>query len=186
MKGGKGVNALHEEYNGYTIEDIEALPEGTRAELIDGHIYYMSAPSLEHQMLSASLHAEIYNYIKSHNGSCRALAAPFAVYLNADNSVYLEPDISVICDKDKLSKRGCYGAPDWVIEIVSPSTGKLDYGKKLFLYRTAGVKEYWIVDPKDSSVMVFDFMTDETEKFSFDEEIKGKLFKDFAIKIEIM
>ncbi|MDE5589145.1 MAG: Uma2 family endonuclease [Acetatifactor sp.] len=73
--------------------------------------------------------------------------APYAVFLNADETNYVEPDISVICDKSKLDERGCNGAPDWIIEVVSPSTERMDYGIKLFKYRSAGVREYWIVNP---------------------------------------
>ena len=80
---------------------------------------------------------------------------PFAVFLNADNDIYLEPDISVICDKNKLTDEGCKGASDWIIEIVSSSSRSMDYNKKLFRYRAAGVREYWIVDPTKRLIMVF-------------------------------
>ena len=80
-------------------------------------------------------------------GECEVYAAPFAVFLNKDDHNYIEPDISVICDKNKLDDRGCNGSPDWVIEITSPSDPQRDYGIKLFKYRTAGVREYWIINP---------------------------------------
>lgn len=103
---------------GYTIEDIYALPEGTRAELIDGKIYYMAPPNTKHQRISGFLHSKIYQYISNHNGTCETFTAPFAVFLSEDNKNYVEPDISVICDKNKLTDKGCVGAPDWIIEIV--------------------------------------------------------------------
>ena len=106
----------------YTIEDIYALPDGERAELIDGHIYYMAPPSYKHQKLVMELSAIIRNYIKQHKGTCEVLPAPFAVYLDEINNTYVEPDISVICDPNKLDDKGCKGAPDWIIEIVSPFT----------------------------------------------------------------
>ena len=90
----------------YTIDDIYALPDGERAELIDGKIYYMAPPSWSHQRISSYLHNEIYNYVKRKNGECEVLAAPFAVFLNEDDINYVEPDISVICDQTKLDEKG--------------------------------------------------------------------------------
>lgn len=106
----------------YTIEDIYALPEGQRAELIDGRIYNMAPPNTIHQKISWKLHQAIGNYISSRHGNCDVYAAPFAVFLNKDDRNYVEPDISVICDKSKMNDKGCVEAPDWIIEIVSPST----------------------------------------------------------------
>ena len=151
----------------HTIEDIYALPDGERAELIDGQIYDMAPPSRTHQRISSYLHNEIYNHIKKNGGSCEVYAAPFAVFLNEDDTTYLEPDISVICDSSKLDERGCQGAPDWVIEIVSPGSKQMDYFKKLFLYRNAGVREYWIVDPTKKHVIVYKFEQEIMEQYSF-------------------
>jgi len=95
------------ENRSYTIDDIESLPEGERAELIDGKIYYMSSPKYIHQKLLVELSTEIHNYIKSKGGPCEVLPAPFAVFINKDRHNYVEPDISVICDKTKLDERGC-------------------------------------------------------------------------------
>ena len=137
----------------YTIDDIYSLPDGERAELIDGQIYYMAPPSRKHQDILSFLHLAIGNHIANNNGECKVYPAPFAVFLFADDSKYLEPDISVICDKDKLNDHGCNGAPDWVIEIVSPSSRPMDYYTKLSLYRSAGVREYWIVDPMKQTTL---------------------------------
>ncbi len=142
--------------NIYTIDDIYNLPEGSRAELIDGRIYYMAPPSTRHQRILSFLHLEIGNYIRSNGGICEVFPAPFAVFLCADNSKYLEPDISVVCDKGKLDEHGCNGAPDWIIEIVSPGSRGMDYYTKLSLYREAGVREYWIVDPMKQTILVYD------------------------------
>ena len=98
MKKGSGVMPSADNRI-YTIDDIEGLPEGERAELIDGKIYYMSSPKYIHQKLLVELSAEIHNYIKSKGGSCEVLLAPFAVFVNKDRHNYVEPDISVICDK---------------------------------------------------------------------------------------
>ena len=131
----------------YTIEYIYSLPEGQRAELIDGVIYNIAPPNMQHQRVSNYISTEINLYIRSKKGSCEVFSAPFAVFLNADDKTYVEPDISVICDKNKLNERGCNGSPDWIIEIVSPSSKHMDYVLKLLKYRNAGVREYWIVDP---------------------------------------
>lgn len=168
----------------YTIEDIYALPEGQRAELIDGQLYNMAPPMRIHQKLVNRLSQAITNYIDSKHGICEVYPAPFAVFLNADDKNYVEPDLSVICDKDKLDDRGCNGAPDWIIEIISPSTERMDYGIKLFKYRSAGVREYWIINPLSKTVNVYDFEYDEkTGQYTFDDDILSCVFKDLSIRI---
>lgn len=131
----------------YTIEDIYNLPEGSRSELIDGKIYMMAPPNRLHQEMVLGLARKIADHIEKNHGSCKPFIAPFAVFLNADDKTYVEPDISVICDSKKLTEDGCSGAPEWIIEIVSPGSKRMDYMVKLFKYRNAGVKEYWIADP---------------------------------------
>lgn len=165
----------------YTIEDIYNLPEGERAELIDGQIYNMAPPKRKHQRISGALYSAIYNYIKSKNGSCEVYAAPFAVFLNKDEYNYVEPDISVICDKNKLDEYGCNGAPDWIIEIVSPSSKRMDYFTKLFKYREAGVREYWIVDPEKNNVRVYNFVSEDTVDYTFSDTVTVGIYEDFCI-----
>lgn len=166
----------------YTMDDIYSLPQGSRAELIDGKIYYMAPPSTRHQRIVSFLHLEIGNYIRTKRRSYEVFPAPFAVFLNADDSKYLEPDISVICDKDKLDDRGCKGAPDWVVEIVSPSSRAMDYYTKLFLYREAGVREYWIVDPFKQTILVYDMEQDAAPTiYSFTDIVKGVIYCDLEI-----
>lgn len=168
----------------HTIDFIYSLPEGQRAELIDGVIYDMAPPNTMHQRLVMNLSSEIRSYIKKNNGSCEVFPAPFAVFLNADDRNYVEPDISVICDKDKLNEKGCNGAPDWIIEVISPSTKRKDYGIKLFKYRTAGVREYWIVNPLTNTVNVYDLEKDEqSDQYSFDEDIRVCIYDDLTINI---
>ena len=108
-------------------------------------------------------------------------AAPFAVYLDEKTNTYVEPDVSVICDPDKLDDRGCKGAPDWIIEIVSPASRRMDYYTKLFKYRTAGVREYWIVDPVKKLVMVYDFENEDTEQYTFQDSIKVGIYENLRI-----
>lgn len=168
----------------YTIEDIYALPEGERAELIDGNIYYMVPPNRRHQDIIFSLSRRIADYIESKNGGCKVYLAPFAVFLNEDDKNYVEPDISIICDSDKLNDKGCVGAPDWIIEVVSPSSRKMDYYKKLFKYRTAGVREYWIVDPVKERITVYFFEMESVEEYFFGEDIPIGIYEGFSIKVQ--
>ena len=168
----------------YTIDDIYSLPEGSRAELIDGQIYYMAPPNRQHQTIAREFFSSINSYIKSKGDSCEAFFAPFAVFLDKDDKNYVEPDISVICDLEKLDEKGCHGAPDWAIEIVSPSSRRMDYYIKLFKYRSAGVREYWIVNPYKKSVMVYDLEKDEqSNQYDFDDAIYSCIYKDLKINI---
>ena len=168
----------------YTEEDYYNLPEDVRAELIDGYLVYnQAAPSRIHQTILSELHTLINNFIKSKNGPCRVYPAPFAVKLKKDSETIVEPDISVICDRNKLTDRGCTGSPDWIIEIVSPSNSSYDYITKLKLYSDAGVREYWIVDPSKESIFVYylektDF---KVETYTFQDTIKVNIYEDFYI-----
>ncbi len=170
--------------NIYTEEDYYNLPENVRAELIDGQIYYMSAPSRIHQKILMFLSKTIANYIDSKDGSCEVYPVPFAVKLfEDDDKTVVEPDISVICDPNKLTDRGCTGAPDWIVEIVSPSTSSHDYIRKLNLYAKAGVKEYWIIDPRTEKVFVYhlDQADVNADSYTFQDKIKVNIYDDLWI-----
>ena len=169
--------------NIYTEEDYYNLPENVRAELIDGQIYYMSAPSRIHQEILMFLSKTIANYIDSKKGPCKVYPAPFAVKLfSEDDKNVVEPDISVICDPNKLTDRGCTGAPDWVTEIVSPGNPGHDYIRKLNLYADAGVKEYWIIDPDKKRIFVY-FLEKafEVETYTLLDKIKVNIYDDLWI-----
>lgn len=170
----------------YTIEDIYALPEGKRAELIDGQIYYMAPPSTKHQRISNYISTEINLFIRMKGGKCEVFSAPFAVYLDESANTYVEPDISVICDPDKLNDKGCKGAPDWIIEIVSPASKKMDYLTKLFKYRTAGVREYWIVDPEKNLLIVYNFEHGDVERYTLQDNVKAGIYEDLMIDLKKM
>ncbi len=175
--------ALHQE-RVFTIEDIYALPDGQRAELIDGKLYMMAPPVRIHQKLVSQFTKVIGSYIDQNHGGCEVYPAPFAVFLNGDDKTYVEPDLSIICDKSKLTEKGCNGAPDWIIEIVSPSTQQVDYGIKLFKYRTAGVREYWIVNPKTNIINVFDFECEQASgQYRFDETIPVCIYDTLSVRI---
>ena len=166
----------------YTAEDYYNLPDNIRAELVDGYfIYNQAAPSRIHQEILMELSGTIHNYLKEKNGPYRVYPAPFAVKLNERTVV--EPDISVVCDPDKLTKQGCTGAPDWIIEIVSPNNSSHDYIFKLNLYANAGVREYWIVDPDKNNVFVYCLEEEHFKagSYTFHDKITVSIYSDFQI-----
>ncbi len=166
----------------YTIKDIDALPEGQRAELIDGKMYMMASPTLNHQNILVWLNAAIFNHIREHKGKCRVVTAPFGVFIKKDDKNFFEPDINVICDRDKLDQKGCHGAPDWVIEIVSPSSRRMDYRLKLPVYRETGVREYWIVDHDRNKISVYNLQeTESPQEYSFADTINSVVLEGLAI-----
>lgn len=144
----------------YTYKEYSNWPEDQRWELIDGKAYNMSpAPSIVHQRISRQLLLAFATYLS--NKSCEVFTAPFDVRLpkgsEKDDKIdtVVQPDLVVVCDPNKLDDRGCKGAPDLVIEILSPSTAKKDWKEKFELYERVGVQEYWIVDPYVQTVLVF-------------------------------
>ena len=168
----------------YTSEDYWNLPEGTRAELIDGKFYDMAPPSRIHQRLVSKLTSVIDQYISNHHGNCQVYPAPFAVNLDADDRDWVEPDISVICNPNKLTDRGCSGAPDLIIEIVSPSSRKMDYNFKNAIYSKTDVREYWIVDPLKERVTVYYYEEDAAPTiYTFMQPITVGIYKDLTITI---
>ena len=161
----------------YTLEDYYALPDDIRAELIDGELIFLEAPSSIHQELIGELFFEIKLYIRTNNGPCKILPSPLDVQLDCDNRTMLQPDISVICHRDRIVKKGVYGAPDLCIEIVSPSSRKRDYEKKRMKYQNAGVREYWIVDHKTESVLCYFFEeSDEPHSYTFNDKIPVRIY----------
>ena len=165
----------------YTIEDIYALNDGERAELINGQMYMMATPSRIHQKISQFLSLNIGKYIEKKGGDCEVYTAPFSVFLFSDETTYLEPDLSVICDRNKLTDKGCNGAPEFVIEIVSPSSSSMDYITKLYLYKKAGVKLYWIVNPESKDISVYNFEQDTFKVYSFEDSIPVEIYSDCVI-----
>ncbi len=170
--------------NIYSQEDYYNLPDDVRAELIHGQIYYMAAPSRVHQEILNFINTEINLFLRSKGGPCKVYPAPFAVKLFEDSDkTVVEPDISVICDPNKLTDRGCDGAPDWIVEIISPATSSNDYVRKLNLYMDAGVKEYWIVDPLKKWIYVYHLEETrfETTPYTFQDRIKVNICDDLWI-----
>ena len=178
------MSALQPQPQITSLEQYEALPENIRAEVFDDQIYYMAGPSQEHQTLSTELTTILNSYIKSRNYPCRVFHAPFDVKLSDTPLTIVQPDLMIVCDRDKLDGKRCNGAPDFIIEIVSPSTAADDYIRKLYYYKNANVREYWIVNPKTHTVNVFDFELDQKSgQYSFDDAIPVCIYEDLGICI---
>jgi len=139
----------------YTVEDYYALPADMRVELIDGVFYDLASPTTAHQILIFEIGMQISFYIKSKRGKCIPLMAPLDVQLNCDDRTMVQPDLSVVCDRDKVRQKVVYGAPDLVVEILSASTRRKDMSIKLSKYAEAGVREYWLVDPEKKRILVY-------------------------------
>ena len=138
-----------------TLEDYLALPEGTRVELIDGVFFDMAAPTGLHQRLILKIAWCFEAFIEENGGSCVTLIAPFDVQLFNDNKTCVQPDILVVCDRDQLRSERLSGAPDFVVEVLSPSTKRKDISEKKAAYEKFGVREYWIIDPKAESIEAY-------------------------------
>jgi len=140
------VNEAQPDYTRlYTVEDYHTWDERFRAELYEGTLIVSEAPTRRHQDVFRELIVQLGTFLKGK--PCKLYPAPFSVRLTKDEETIFEPDIVVICDGSKLNKRGCDGAPDFIIEILSPSTTRMDRKLKFDKYQKAGVKEYWIIDP---------------------------------------
>ncbi|MCD8335932.1 MAG: Uma2 family endonuclease [Lachnospiraceae bacterium] len=161
----------------YTLEDYYALPDDQRVELIDGVIYDMAAPNMAHQTAATEITFQLKNYINSHGGKCFAYSAPVDVQLDCDDRTMVQPDVLVICDRDKIIKRCVYGAPDLVIEILSPSSERKDLTIKLAKYIGAGVREYWVIDLRLEKVIVYDIEHNcRTAIYGMDKHVPVQIF----------
>lgn len=156
----------------YTIDDYLALPDDKRYELIDGVLYEMSAPTSNHQDLVTYLGHLFWSCVEKHNLPCHPFCSPLDIQLDRDNKTMVQPDVIVVCDpKQNIGKR-IFGAPDFVAEVLSPSTRSRDLFLKLNKYRHAGVREYWLIDPDKQTVVVYLFdKGDEMNTYTFDDEI---------------
>ena len=155
----------------YTLDDYYALPDERRVELIDGVIYDMSCPLRVHQAILGQLHLQLAPCVEAHP-ECELFFAPADVRLDNDNRTMVQPDLYIVCGKEETDKRRLNGAPDFVIEILSPSNRAHDMIRKLNKYHNAGVREDWIVDPEKLRVMVYDFTEDIYVKlYTFEDTI---------------
>ena len=145
----------------YTMEDYYALPEERRAELIDGIIYDMASPTSVHQLIGAEIWEQLKSYIRNSKGKCVPMLAPLDVQLDCDDRTMVQPDVLVVCDRERIHMNCVYGAPDFIVEIMSKATRKKDSIIKLNKYMNAGVREYWMVDTESRKVVVYDFAHEE-------------------------
>lgn len=163
----------------YTLDDYYQIPDDRRVELIDGVIYDMGAPTLNHQAICSIIHYELFHYIKGKKGTCRAFFSPIDVQLDRDDRTMVQPDVLVLCDRQKMIQRCVYGAPDFVLEVLSPDSKKRDSFTKLAKYEHSGVREYWVVDPELKRVVVYVFDKDIIPTiYGFDSEIPVAIFQN--------
>lgn len=149
----------------YTLEDYYAWPKDQRVELIDGTIYIMEAPEFVHQRIASEMLFSIKSFLRQKGGDCIPLLSPIDVRLDCDDKTMVQPDLIILCDKDKIKRWGIMGAPDFILEILSRTTRKKDCTKKLQKYSDAGVKEYWIIDPEKKLLLTYDFIHDNMPCF---------------------
>jgi Uma2 family endonuclease len=181
---------VYEEEEKWTYADYKEweLDPGERFELIDGVAYAMSAPNTEHQLIATNLNGEFYNFLKGKK--CTVIAAPFDVRLfyeedDSDDTI-VQPDLVVVCDPEKLGKEGCQGAPDLVIEILSPSNSAIEMHRKLNLYLDAGVREYWVIDPEEKFVEMYNLEGEHCKIRirQIDDTLESFIFPDLAIPMK--
>lgn len=168
----------------YTVEDYFALPDERRVELIDGVIYDMASPNLIHQTISGEIFARIRAYIRKKKGICIPGVAPWDVQLDCDNKTIVQPDVYVVCDKSKIVDGRLFGAPDFIAEVLSPSTAKKDTGIKASKYAAAGVREYWIVDARRERVIVYILNEEgyyDISLYTFEDKVPVFIFENECI-----
>ena len=170
----------------YTAEDFYAFPDDILVELIDGVIYHFGTPSVAHQKIISELSYILKHHVVKNEGKCDVFTSPIAVQLDCDDKTIVQPDILVLCDKNKMKQQCIFGAPDMVVEVLSPSTRKYDLTTKMAKYMNAGVREYWIVDLDKKKILVYNWENDEFPRiYGFDDKIpvgvfEGKCIVDFA------
>ena len=170
----------------HTLEDYLSLPDDQRVEMIDGVFYDMAAPTTVHQSVAGFLFKKLLDFVMENKGPCFPFMSPVDVQLDCDNRTMVEPDLLVICSREKIRMRCLYGAPDLAVEIVSPSSRRKDMILKTHKYEHAGVREYWIIDPGKRQVIVYDFANESYPMiYGFEDRIpvgiwEGDLTVDFA------
>jgi len=180
----------------YTYADYSSWSDDERWEIIDGVAYNMTpAPSTQHQRAAGELFVQIHNFLV--DKECQVFFAPFDVRLpeadKADNedekntTTVVQPDITVICDPEKVDEKGCKGPPDLIVEITSPSTATKDHIEKLALYEKHGVREYWIVQPVDKIIHVYkleDAKYGKPDVYGGSGTMQCLIFQDLKINLE--
>lgn len=156
----------------YTLEDYYKIPDERRVELIDGVIYDMSSPTSAHQLIAGLIYSKMISHVLDKKGKCLPMISPIDVQLDCDNKTMVQPDVVIVCDRDKIINRCIYGAPDFIIEVISRSSTKRDSVIKLNKYLNAGVREYWMIDPNRKKIIVYNFETENYPViYGFDAKI---------------
>ena len=176
----------------YTLEDYYALPEDQRVELIDGVFYDMGAPASPHQLIGGSVYSQLAAFRNANKGPCLPMMSPVDVQLNRDDRTVVQPDVLIVCDRSKITWKGIYGAPDFIVEVLSPATRKKDMTLKLAKYIDAGVREYWLIDPRTRQIVVHDLENGGIPAiYTFKDRVpvgiwEGKCAIDFSDVAELM
>ena len=173
----------------YTISDLESLPKDKRFELIDGYIYEMSQPSIPHVLIMQGIYRQLWSCIDRHKAPCKVMVSDVGVRLDRDDQTMVSPDIILFCDRSMLQYRYIDGAPDLVMEILSPSNRKYDQEIKKLKYESAGVREYWLIDPERQKIILYyfkDLAEDDIFIYGFHDQIpvgisEGKCEIDFDL-----
>ncbi len=172
----------------YTLEDYYALPDDQRVELIDGVFYNMESPLFAHQRTCGEIYRQIANYIMDCGGSCIPFIAPVDVQLDCDDKTMVQPDVGILCDQSKRRKRVIFGAPDFLVEVLSPSTRRKDMTLKLQKYVNAGVREYWMVDLRRKIVITYFFEAEDYPIiYGFEDPIPVRIYGgDLVIDLRVV
>ena len=170
----------------YTLDDYYRLPNDIRAELIDGRLFYMQSPTSAHQNMVGELYFATRLVTKEKKGTCQPFMAPLDVQLDCDDKTMIQPDFMIVCDREKIWEDRIYGAPDFVVEVLSPSTRKRDTDVKLLKYRNAGVREYWIVDLEKERIICYFFEEEGLipNIYTFQNEVPVRIY-DGELKIRL-
>jgi len=163
----------------YTIADYESLPDERRVELIDGVIYDLASPSAHHQIIVSEIAFQLKQYIRMKGGKCIPFSAPTDVQIDCDQFTIVQPDVFIVCNRNIITKKRIFGAPDFVAEILSPATRKKDIDIKFRKYLEAGVGEYWIVDPDKERIVVYHFANEDDyipKVYTFSDQVPVNIF----------
>lgn len=173
----------------YTYEDLLNMEDENRYEIIDGELYLMSSPSTIHQEISMKLSVQLGTFFE--DKKCRPFAAPLDVRISGQKESkkvknVVQPDLMVVCDEEKIDEKGICGAPDFIIEIMSPSNPAYDSIKKLNLYLEYKVKEYWLISPMDKKIYTFVLKNNKynMKEYEINDEVKSHIFKGLKLSLK--
>ncbi len=174
--------AKPEKNGGYTLKDYLALPEEQRVELIDGVFYDMAVPTALHQIIGGFLYKKLLDHTLTHKDSCIPLMSPVDVQLDENDKTVVQPDVMIVCDRSRFQNGRIFGAPDCLVEVLSPSTRKKDMQLKLYKYANAGVREYWMIDPDKKTIVVYDLEHEEFPViYGFEDSIPVKVWEGACV-----